>query len=97
MKIDLPGACGGATLTASSMLVSPAATFIGAAGMRRMLDVYPKAIWLNPEPQRLLPCRQPFAVAPAPGMAARQGNFAIARAGPVSSRMCSPVLARSTM
>ncbi len=34
----------------------------GAVWMRRMLDVYPKAIWLNPEPEQLWPYRQSIAV-----------------------------------
>ena len=29
----------------------------GAVWMRRMLDTYPKAIWLNPEPAQLWPYR----------------------------------------
>jgi uncharacterized protein with von Willebrand factor type A (vWA) domain len=27
----------------------------GAVWMRRMLNVYPKAVWLNPEPEQLWP------------------------------------------
>jgi uncharacterized protein len=34
----------------------------GAVWMRRMLDVYPKAVWLNPEPEQLWPYRQSIAV-----------------------------------
>ena len=34
----------------------------GAVWLRRMLDVYPKAIWLNPEPEQLWPYRQSIAV-----------------------------------
>jgi len=34
----------------------------GAVWMRRMLDTYPKAIWLNPEPEQLWPYRQSIAV-----------------------------------
>jgi uncharacterized protein with von Willebrand factor type A (vWA) domain len=34
----------------------------GAVWMRRMLDVYPKAAWLNPEPEQLWPYRQSIAV-----------------------------------
>jgi uncharacterized protein with von Willebrand factor type A (vWA) domain len=34
----------------------------GAVWMRRMLDVYPKAIWLNPEPEQLWPYRQSISV-----------------------------------
>ena len=34
----------------------------GAIWMRRMLDVYPKAIWLNPEPEQLWPYRQSISV-----------------------------------
>lgn len=30
----------------------------GAIWVRRMLDVYPKAVWLNPEPEQLWPYRQ---------------------------------------
>jgi uncharacterized protein len=30
--------------------------------MRRMLDVYPKAVWLNPEPEQLWPYRQSISV-----------------------------------
>ena len=34
----------------------------GAVWMRRMLDVYPKAVWLNPEPEQLWPYRQSISV-----------------------------------
>jgi hypothetical protein len=34
----------------------------GAVWLRRMLDVYPKAIWLNPEPEQLWPYRQSISV-----------------------------------
>ena len=34
----------------------------GAVWMRRMLNVYPKAIWLNPEPEQLWPYRQSISV-----------------------------------
>ncbi len=34
----------------------------GAVWMRRMLNVYPKAVWLNPEPEQLWPYRQSVAV-----------------------------------
>ncbi len=34
----------------------------GAVWMRRMLDVYRKAIWLNPEPEQLWPYRQSISV-----------------------------------
>ena len=34
----------------------------GAVWMRRMLNTYPKAIWLNPEPEQLWPYRQSIAV-----------------------------------
>ena len=34
----------------------------GAVWMRRMLDTYPKAIWLNPEPEQLWPYRQSISV-----------------------------------
>jgi uncharacterized protein len=34
----------------------------GAVWMRRMLDLYPKAIWLNPEPEQLWPYRQSISV-----------------------------------
>ena len=34
----------------------------GAVWMRRMLDTYPKAIWLNPEPEQLWPYRPSIAV-----------------------------------
>ena len=34
----------------------------GAVWMHRMLDVYPKAIWLNPEPEQLWPYRQSVSV-----------------------------------
>ena len=34
----------------------------GAVWMRRMLDVYPKAAWLNPEPEQLWPYRQSISV-----------------------------------
>jgi len=34
----------------------------GAVWMRRMLDAYPKAIWLNPEPEQLWPYRQSISV-----------------------------------
>ncbi len=34
----------------------------GAVWIRRMLDVYPKAIWLNPEPEQLWPYRQSIAI-----------------------------------
>jgi hypothetical protein len=34
----------------------------GAMWMRRMLDTYPKAIWLNPEPEQLWPYRQSISV-----------------------------------
>ena len=34
----------------------------GAVWMRRMLDVYRKAVWLNPEPEQLWPYRQSISV-----------------------------------
>jgi hypothetical protein len=34
----------------------------GAAWLRRLLDVYPKAVWLNPEPEQLWPYRQSIAI-----------------------------------
>ena len=34
----------------------------GAVWMRRMLDVYPKAVWLNPEPEQLWPYRQSISI-----------------------------------
>jgi uncharacterized protein len=34
----------------------------GAVWMKRMLDVYPKAAWLNPEPEEIWPYRQSVAV-----------------------------------
>jgi uncharacterized protein with von Willebrand factor type A (vWA) domain len=34
----------------------------GAVWLRRMLDVYPKAVWLNPEPEQLWPYRQSIAI-----------------------------------
>jgi len=34
----------------------------GAVWLRRMLDVYPKTVWLNPEPEQLWPYRQSIAV-----------------------------------
>jgi uncharacterized protein with von Willebrand factor type A (vWA) domain len=34
----------------------------GAVWMRRMLNVYPKAVWLNPEPEQLWPYRQSISV-----------------------------------
>jgi len=34
----------------------------GAVWLRRVLDVYPKAVWLNPEPEQLWPYRQSIAV-----------------------------------
>ena len=34
----------------------------GAVWMRRMLDTYPKAVWLNPEPEQLWPYRQSISV-----------------------------------
>ncbi|MCZ7563943.1 MAG: VWA domain-containing protein [Burkholderiales bacterium] len=34
----------------------------GAVWMRRMLDVYPKAVWLNPEPEQLWPYRQSIGI-----------------------------------
>jgi len=34
----------------------------GAVWIRRMLDVYPKAAWLNPEPEQLWPYRQSIGV-----------------------------------
>ena len=34
----------------------------GAVWMRRMLDAYPKAIWLNPEPEQPWPYRQSISV-----------------------------------
>ena len=34
----------------------------GAVWLRRMLDVYPKAVWLNPEPEQLWPYRQSISV-----------------------------------
>ncbi len=34
----------------------------GAVWMRRMLNTYPKAIWLNPEPEQLWPYRQSISV-----------------------------------
>jgi uncharacterized protein with von Willebrand factor type A (vWA) domain len=34
----------------------------GAVWLRRMLDVYPKAVWLNPEPESLWPYRQSIAI-----------------------------------
>ena len=34
----------------------------GAVWLRRMLDTYPKANWLNPEPEQLWPYRQLISV-----------------------------------
>jgi len=34
----------------------------GAVWLRRMLDVYPKAVWLNPEPEQLWPYRQSIGI-----------------------------------
>jgi uncharacterized protein with von Willebrand factor type A (vWA) domain len=34
----------------------------GAVWLRRMLDTYPKAVWLNPEPEQLWPYRQSISV-----------------------------------
>jgi uncharacterized protein with von Willebrand factor type A (vWA) domain len=34
----------------------------GAVWLRRMLEVYPKAVWLNPEPEQLWPYRQSIAI-----------------------------------
>jgi hypothetical protein len=34
----------------------------GAVWLRRMLDVYPKAVWLNPEPEQLWPYRQSVTI-----------------------------------
>ncbi len=34
----------------------------GAVWLRRMLDVYPKAVWLNPEPERLWAYRESTAI-----------------------------------
>ncbi|MBE0612311.1 MAG: VWA domain-containing protein [Burkholderiales bacterium] len=34
----------------------------GAVWLRRMLDTYPKAIWLNPEPEQLWPYRQSISI-----------------------------------
>jgi uncharacterized protein with von Willebrand factor type A (vWA) domain len=34
----------------------------GAVWMRRMLDVYPRAAWLNPEPEELWPYRQSIGI-----------------------------------
>jgi uncharacterized protein len=34
----------------------------GAAWMKRMLDVYPKAAWLNPEPEEIWPYRQSIGI-----------------------------------
>ncbi len=34
----------------------------GALWLRRMLDVYPKAVWLNPEPEQLWPYRQSIGI-----------------------------------
>src|SRR4051812_2677301 len=34
----------------------------GAVWMRRMLDVYPKAAWLNPEPEEIWPYRQSVGI-----------------------------------
>jgi hypothetical protein len=34
----------------------------GALWLRRMLEVYPKTVWLNPEPEQLWPYRQSIAV-----------------------------------
>jgi len=34
----------------------------GAVWMKRMLDVYPKAAWLNPEPQEIWPYRQSVGI-----------------------------------
>jgi len=34
----------------------------GAVWLRRILDVYPKAAWLNPEPEQLWPYRQSIAI-----------------------------------
>jgi uncharacterized protein len=34
----------------------------GALWIRRLLDVYPKAVWLNPEPEQLWPYRQSIAI-----------------------------------
>jgi len=34
----------------------------GAVWIRRMLDVYPRAVWLNPEPEQLWPYRQSIGI-----------------------------------
>ena len=34
----------------------------GATWMRRLLDAYPKAAWLNPEPERLWPYRHSISL-----------------------------------
>jgi len=34
----------------------------GAVWLRRVLDVYPKAVWLNPEPEQLWSYRQSISV-----------------------------------
>ncbi len=34
----------------------------GAVWMRRILDVYPKSVWLNPEPEQLWPYRQSVGI-----------------------------------
>jgi uncharacterized protein with von Willebrand factor type A (vWA) domain len=34
----------------------------GATWLRRMLDAYPRAAWLNPEPERLWPYRQSIGI-----------------------------------
>jgi uncharacterized protein with von Willebrand factor type A (vWA) domain len=34
----------------------------GAVWMKRMLEVYPKAAWLNPEPEEIWPYRQSIGI-----------------------------------
>jgi uncharacterized protein with von Willebrand factor type A (vWA) domain len=34
----------------------------GSVWMQRMLDVYPKAAWLNPEPEEVWPYRQSIGI-----------------------------------
>jgi uncharacterized protein with von Willebrand factor type A (vWA) domain len=34
----------------------------GAVWLKRMLDVYPRAVWLNPEPEEIWPYRQSIGI-----------------------------------
>jgi uncharacterized protein with von Willebrand factor type A (vWA) domain len=34
----------------------------GAAWVKRVIDVYPKCVWLNPEPEEIWPYRQSIAI-----------------------------------